>query len=455
MTTTMAATVERETTVGLPAGAELERLVEQALQIARREGASAAEAGASVADGLTVGVRMGDVETVEHQRDRNLAVTVFFGQRTGSAATTDFRDEAVADTVRAACRIARFTAEDSCAGLADPERLAREFPDLDLYHPWALDAEAAIERARACEDAARADARITNSEGASASSHAGVSAYGNTHGFLHSERGSRHAIGCAVIAGSGDAMQRDYWHTSARAPADLEAPEAVGRRAAERTIARLGARQVETMTCPVLFAPEMARTLIGHLVGAVRGSALYRNSSFLVDSLGRQLFPDFVRIHEQPHLPRGLGSCSYDQEAVATAPRDLVSGGVLQGYVLDSYSARRLGMETTANAGGVHNLTLEPGEASFEELVRRMGHGLIVTEMMGMGVNNVTGDYSRGAAGYRVANGAIVEPVQEVTVAGTLEQMFAGIVALGNDLDTRSNIRTPSVLIDRMTVAGR
>ena len=438
----------------LPRGAELEQLVERALAAARAEGASGAEAGASVADGLSVSVRMGEVETLEHQRDRSLSVTVFFGQRTGSAATTDFRPEAVTAAVQAACRIARFTAEDPHAGLAEPRLLAREFPDLDLHHPWGLSAEDAIARARSCEDAARAERRITNSEGATVSSHAGVAAYGNSNGFLHSERGTRHGIACAVIAGSGDGMQRDYWYTSARAPDDLEGAERGGRRAAERTVARLGARRLGTTECPVLFVPEMARTLVGHLVAAVRGSALYRRSSFLVDALGRQLFPDFVHMHEQPQLPRGLGSCNHDDEGVATRARDLVRDGTLAGYVLDSYSARRLGMETTGNAGGVHNLTLEPGDRSFEELVRDMGRGLIVTEMMGMGVNNVTGDYSRGAAGYWVENGEIAHPVQEVTVAGTLPAMFAGIVALGNDLDTRANIRAPSVLIERMTVAG-
>lgn len=447
---------ERSATVGadLPPGHELEDLVGRALEAAGAQGASAAEAGASVADGLAVSVRMGEIETLEHLRDRGLAVTVFFGQRTGSASTSDFRPEGIAAAVDAACRIARFTAEDRYAGLADPERMATAFPDLDLYHPWGLTAEDAIERARACEAAARADERITNSEGAELSTHAAVSAYGNTHGFTAASNGTRHGLSCAVIGGRGDGMQRDYWYTSARAPDDLEAAEAVGRRAAERTVARLGATQVATTECPVLFVPEMARSLVGHLVAAVRGSALYRDASFLVGRRGERLFPEFVRIHEQPHLPRGLGSCAWDQEGVATAPRDLVRAGVLEGYVLDSYSARRLGMATTANAGGVHNLTLEPGTDGLDALVRRMDRGLVVTEMMGMGVNTVTGDYSRGAAGYWVENGAIAYPVQEVTVAGTLQRMFAGIVALGNDLDTRANIRAPSVLIERMTVAG-
>lgn len=438
----------------LPPREDMENLVGQALDVARREGADAAEAEASVADGLSVAVRLGEVETLEYQRDRSLAVTVFFGHRTGSASTGDFRPEAVAEAVAAACRIARFTAEDPYTGLADAARMADQFPDLDLDHPWGLTAEDAIERARACETAARTDQRITNSEGAELGSHAVVSAYGNSHDFRVSERSTRHSISCAVIGGHGDGMQRDYWYTIARAPEELETPEAVGRRAAERTIARMGATQVPTTECPVLFAPEMARSLIGHLVGAVRGSALYRDASFLGDSLGEQLFPEFVRIHEQPHVPRALGSSACDREGVATVPRDLVSEGVLRGYVLDSYAARRLGMETTGNAGGVHNLTLEPGTQSFDELVRRMDRGLIVTEMMGQGVNTVTGDYSRGAAGYWVENGAIAYPVQEITVAGHLRRIFAGIVAVGSDLDTRSGIRSPSILVDRLTLAG-
>ncbi|MEX2577341.1 MAG: metalloprotease PmbA [Halofilum sp. (in: g-proteobacteria)] len=445
---------EQQSGADLPSRAEMEDLIGHALERAADEGADSAEAEASVADGLSVAVRLGEVETLEYQRDRSLAVTVFIGQHTGSASTGDFRPEAVADAVAAACRIARYTAADPYTGLADSARMARELPDLDLYHPWGLTAEDAIERARACETAARADQRITNSEGADVGSHQVVSAYGNSHDFRVSECGTRHSISCAVIGGRGDGMQRDYWYTVARAPDDLESPESVGRHAAERTLARMDATQVATTECPVLFAPEMARSLLGHLVGAVRGSALYRDASFLVGSLGEQLFPEFVRIHEQPHLPRALGSTPCDREGVATAPRDLVSEGVLRGYVLDSYSARRLGMETTGNAGGVHNLTLEPGEASFDELVRRMDRGLIVTEMMGQGVNTVTGDYSRGAAGFWVENGAITQPVQEVTIAGHLRRMFAGIVAVGNDVDTRAGIRSPSILIDRMTLAG-
>jgi PmbA protein len=453
----MRSTPARETApVGgeLPAAVELERLVEQALERARAEGASAAEAGANVADGLSVNARLGEVETIEYQRDRSLAVTVYAGQSTGSAATSDFREQAVQETVAAAVRIARFTSDDPHAGLADAARLASHFPELDLHHPWGLDAEGASERALACEQAARADARITNSEGAGVSAHAALSTYANSHGFLASTHGTRHGIDCAVIAGQGEAMQRDFWYTTARSPDDLETPAVVGEQAAERTLARLGADQIETTECPVLFAPAMARSLLGHLVGAVRGSALYREASFLAGRRGERLFPGFVRIHEQPHLRRGLGSCAFDQEGVATTPRDLVADGVLQGYVLDSYSARRLGLETTGNAGGVHNLTLEPGGDDFDALVRRMHRGLIVTEMMGMGVNTVTGDYSRGAAGFWVENGAIVKPVQEVTVAGDLESLFAGITAVGNDLDTRASIRSPSVLVERMTVAG-
>ncbi len=435
--------------------ARLGQIVEDLLAEARRQGATAAEAGVSADEGLSATVRLGDVETVEHSRDNGLGVTVYFGQRKGSASTSDLGPEAIRDTVRAACNIARYASEDPCAGLADAELMARELPTLDLHHPWAISAADAVEIARACEDAARReDARITNSEGATLDTHRGVFVYGNTHGFLsgypdeppqsqlrrHRRERRRHAARLLVHHRPG--------------PADLEAPEAVGRRAAQRTLARLDARRIGTRRAPVLFRSEIAVGLMRSLMGAVRGPALYRRASFLLDSLGQTLFPPFVRIHEDPLRPRGLSSSPFDDEGVATRPRDIVRGGVLQGYVLDSYSARRLGMTTTGNAGGVRNLTMEPGELDYPGLLREMGTGLVVTELMGQGVNLVTGDYSRGAAGFWVENGEVAFPVEEITVAGNLREMYGRLVAVGRDCDTPGSFRTGSWLIESMTIAG-
>lgn len=434
---------------------ELEAVVAAILDQAKRQGATAAEAGVSAESGLSVTVRLGEVETVEHNRDKGLGVTVYFGQRKGSASTSDYSPQAIEETVRAACDIARYTAEDPAAGLADAALMAQHIPDLDLYYPWDVDAERAIELAQECEAAARAvDARITNSEGATVGSHSGYRVYANSHGFLGAYPSSRHSVSCAVIADDGHGMQRDYWYTAARDAADLESVRKVGARAGERTVRRLGGQRLSTRQAPVLFVAEVAGGLFGQFIRAVRGESLYRKSSFLLDSLGQQIFPDFIRIHEQPHLKKALGSAPFDSEGVATRARDIVSAGVLQGYVLDSYSARKLGMQTTANAGGVHNLTIDPGADDFAALLRRMGAGLVVTEMMGMGVNLVTGDYSRGAAGFWVEHGEIQYPVEEITVAGNLRDMFRQIVAVGSDVDTRGNTRTGSVLIENMTIGG-
>lgn len=439
----------------LPDKTRLEALVREILAEAQAQGASAAEAGVSFDVGLSVTVRLGEVEILEYHRARGLGVTVYFGQRKGSASTSDIRPAAVRETVRAACGIARYTAEDACAGLADPERLAREIPDLELDHPWNITAERAIELARECEDTARAaDARITNSEGASVATHRSLRVYGNSNGFIGGYPSTRHSISCTVVARQGDRMQRDYWYSVAREPAALESPAAVGRRAAERTVRRLGGRKLATCKAPVLFVPELARGLLGHFVGAIRGASLYRKASFLLDHLGKQVFPSYLRIHEQPHLKRALGSAPFDNEGVATQARDVVRDGRLEGYVLDSYAARRLGMQTTGNAGGVHNLTVEPGALDFPGLLREMGTGLLVTELMGQGVSIVTGDYSRGAAGFWVEDGEIQYPVEEITIAGNLRDMFQQVVAVGNDVDTRGSIRTGSWLIESMTIAG-
>jgi len=436
---------------------ELQQVVSSALAQARAAGASAADADASVQQGLTVTVRMGEVDTIEHHRDRGMAVTVYFGYCKGSASTADLRPEAVSQTVAKACTIARYTASDDCAGLADAEAMAQVFPDLDLDHPWEIDAEQAVELARECEAAGLAvDERLTNSEGASLATHRGVRVYGNTHGFLAGCPSTSHSLSCALLAQSGTDMQRDYWYSVARHQAELQPGPELGRRAAERALARLGAQRLGTRRAAVLFSPQMARGLYGHFIGAIRGASQYRRASFLLDAAGEQVFPSFLQMHERPYLPRALASGAYDSEGVATRDRELVHDGVLDGYVLGSYSARKLGLKSTGNAGGVHNLLVGAPAAStdFAGLLRQMGSGLYVTEMMGQGVNGVTGDYSRGASGFWVENGAITYPVHEITIAGNLREMYRGIVALGTDVDTQGATRCGSVLVEGMTIAG-
>jgi len=437
----------------------LRETIDFVIKEALRQGADAAEADISVGDGLSATVRMGEVETIEHQRDKGLGVAVYVGgpgnQRKGTASTSDLNKPALIETIGSALSIARHTTADACTGLADAGLMAREVPELDLYHPWALEPQAAIERALACEQAAReVDPRIENSDGASVHTLAGASYYGNSHGFRGGWQSSRHSIDCAVIAKDEHGMQRDGWYTQARDAADLESAEEIGRLAGERTARRLGSRRLKTAAAPVLFEADAARSLFGHFVAAVSGGNLYRRSSVLLDRLGETVFPEWLRLHEQPYLPKAMGSAPFDDEGVATRARDLVTAGVLQGYVLGSYSARKLGMQTTGNAGGVHNLSVEPGRLDLAGLLKAMDTGLLVTDLMGFGVNLITGDYSRGVAGYWVENGEIAYPVEEITIAGNLADMFRQFSEIGTDVDTRHNIRTGSVLIERMTIAG-
>ncbi len=440
----------------LPAADVLAPVLERALQLARTQGASTAEAALGVSRALTVNVRKGEPETVEFQADRDLSVSVYFGQRRGTASTADLASAAVTEAVETACAIARHTGADPYAGLAPAARMAKVFPELDLDHAWRLTVEQAIGLARDCEAAGlAADPRISNSEGAGLDTRRGLSLYANSHGFLGVSRGSEHSLSCALIAGQGERMQRDYWYTAARQPTALQSTLEVGREAARRVCARLNPQPLHTCTAPVLFPAELARGLFRSFVSAISGGALYRKASFLLDHVGQAVFAPFVQIAQRPHLPQALGSAAFDHEGVATEDRCLIQHGVLQGYVLDSYSARRLGLETTGNAGGVFNLIIEPGNQGFDELVRQMGRGLVVTEMMGSGANLITGDYSRGAAGFWVENGAIAYPVEGITIAGNLREMFKGMVALGNDVDVRGNICSPSVLIERMTIAGQ
>ena len=436
--------------------ATLERLAEAILSEATQAGATAAETEVSQAAGLGVTVRKGEVETVTYNRDKGISVTVYIGQRRGHASTADFADESIRATVQKAAAIARYTAEDPFAGLADHDRLARDIPDLDLYHPWELSVEQAIELGRAAEAAAlAADKRIVNSEGATVSRGESEFVYANTNAFLGGYRSSRHHIDCAVVGDDDGAMQRDYWYTAARAPGDLMSAEEVGRIAGRRTARRLNARKLATLESPVIFEAPEAADLIGSFVSAVSGGSLYRKTSFLLDSLGQQVFAPIVNIREAPHLPRARGSAPFDNEGVATLARDVVSAGVVNGYFLGSYSARKLGMTTTGNAGGSHNLIVAPGNDDLDALIARMGRGLLITEQLGQGVNAVTGDYSRGAAGFWIEDGAIAYPVEEITIAGNLKKMFRDIVAIGRDVDRRGSRHVGSILISGMTVAGQ
>ena len=433
----------------------LSGLARDLLARARAQGASQAEVSCDEDRGLNVNVRMGAVESVESTRDRSIGVTVYFGQRKGSATTADLRPESLEATVIQACAIARHTEDDPASGLADAELMATDLREFDGWHPWALEADEAVDLALACETSGRdADPRIVNSDGASVSSGESIGVYANSHGFLGRERSTHHSISCSLIAGEGDGMQRGYWYSVALAREDLEGTVAIGRRAAERTVARLAPRSLATGEMPVLFHAEVARSLVGHLLGAVSGSALYRRASFLLDSVGSAVLPDWCTVRERPFLMRGLRSNAYDAEGVATRESDLVRDGILQRYVLGSYSARKLGLQTTANAGGVNNLDVSANAGGLTELIRGMGTGLLVTELMGQGVNAITGDYSRGAAGFYVENGEIAYPVDGITIAGNLRQILRSIEAIGTDVDTRSHIRMGSTLVGRMTVAG-
>lgn len=434
----------------------LEGVVSQVLSLARDAGAHQAEAAVSHDIGLGATARLGDVESIEFTNDRGMGVTVYIDTCKGSASTSDFSEASLREAVGKACTFARSTAADAHAGLADPDRLAgSDLDDLQLYHPWGISMDAAIEMAITSEEAARShDARITNSEGASVSTNSGARAYGNSHGFLQSVAKTSHSISCTVVGEADGDMQRDYWYSAAREAGALDSAEQVGIAAARRTVERLGARKIKTTTAPVVFAPDVARGFVGHALSALAGSAQYRRSSFLLGAAGKQVFPGFFQFQERPHLPAAMASANYDAEGVATADRDIVRDGVIEGYLLSSYSARRLGLESTANAGGAHNLIVPGNCEGLEEIIAGMSRGLLVNELIGQGVNAVTGDYSRGAAGFWIENGQVAFPVHEVTIAGNLIDLYGRISAVGRDQDLRGGIRCGSVLIDEMKIAG-
>jgi PmbA protein len=434
---------------------DLEDLIQLVLNEAKKQGADQAEVGASHDYGLNATARLGEVENLEYTNDRGIGVTVYHGLKKGSASTSDFSVGALRETVTKASTFAKYTAADECAGLADAELMASEIPDLELSHPWQIDADNAIRMAIDCEDAARDyDRRISNSEGATVATSSGVRAYGNSHGFIGSFPRTSHSISCSVVGESNGDMERDYHYSSARDAADLETPESIGETAAQKTVGRLGSRKIKTTKAAVLYAPEIARGFVGHVIGAIAGVAQYRRSSFLLGAVGEKIFPDFFQLQERPHIPKAMASAPYDAEGVATSDRDIVVDGVLEGYVLSSYSARRLGLKTTGNAGGAHNLIVPGNSEGLDSIMQSMQSGLMVRELIGQGVNPVTGDYSRGAVGYWIEDGEIAYPVHEVTIAGNLRDLYPRIVAIGNDQDLRGGIRCGSILVDEMTIAG-
>ena len=433
---------------------EIKQMSEDVLKVAKNLGASAAEAELSLSIGQNVSVRLSEVENIEYNRDKGMSVTVYFGQQKGHASTSDLTQQALKDTVAAACNIAKYTAKDEFCGLADADLMAKNILDLDLHHPWNISVDEAIVLAKECEAAALSvDARITNSEGASVSTGEGYFAYSNSHGFTGGYPSSRHGVSCSVIAESEDSMQRDYWYSTARASEDIQIAADIGRLAGERAVRRLNSRKISTCQVPVLFEAPLASGLISTLINAISGGSLYRKSSFLLDSLGKQVASPLLNIVENPHLKKGLASSPFDNEGVATQARQLVKEGVLQGYVLGSYSARKLGMKTTGNAGGNHNLIVQSGANDFSGMLQQMGTGLLVTELLGTGVNMVTGDYSRGAAGFWVENGVIIHPVEEITIASNMADMLKMIVGIGTDVVIQGSKQVGSILIERMTVA--
>ncbi|MDX2164756.1 MAG: metalloprotease PmbA [Gammaproteobacteria bacterium] len=434
---------------------KIKPLVEQALLLAKKEGANEAEVSVSTSQGFTASVRLGEVDTVEYHNDNGFDITVYKNQCQGSASTSDLSPSAIESAVKKACLIAGHTGEDPCHGLADKTLLAKNYDELDLYHPWNIDVNKAIQIAKECEEAGRQfNANITNSEGASVSQYEGRFIYGNSNGFLNGYASTRHGINCVLLAEGNDNKERDYEYTQARDPRDLQSPQWVGEEAARKTLARLNGRKLSTRNVPVIFAPRIAAGLLGNFVAAIRGSSIYRQASFLVGALNKQIFPQFITISEDPLIPKAVGSAPFDNEGVATQKRWVIEKGVLNNYILNSYAARKLGLQTTGNAGGVRNLMIDPTAGNLEELLKKMDTGLLVTELMGQGVNIITGDYSRGASGFWVENGKIQYPVHEITIAGNLQDMFLNLVAAGNDVDKRGSIWSGSLLIEQMTVAG-